>query len=168
MSEIVIRQAKRDDSSAAVRLWRQLQADHEAQDPRYRMSDDAEARWSTDFRTWTRAHTSRVWVAEADGALVGLLTAHFAEPAPVYDGPPFVFVADLVTAPEWRGRGVGHRLLDVARQWAWQLGAGEIRAGVLATNPGGRRFWTREGAEDFSVTVVIPLEPGDEPADTGG
>ena len=156
---VLIRRARRADREGAVGLWRELQTDHAARDPRYRLSDDAEARWATDLRVWLRAHTSRVWVAEADDRLVGLCTAHLADPAPMYAGPSFVFVGDLVTAADWRGRGIGKRLLDAAREWARQVGAGELRAGVLATNPEGRRFWEREGAEDYTVTVVMPLDP---------
>lgn len=164
--EATIRRARRADEAEAVGLWRLLQAGHEAQDGRYRVSGDAAARWATDFRTWVRAHTARVWVAEAPapeapGArLVGLCTALLADPSPMYRGGSFVFVGDIVTAPAWRGRGLGHRLVREARAWAREVGAAEIRAGVLATNPAGRRFWAREGADDFSVTVTIPLERG--------
>ncbi|OZC02526.1 GNAT family N-acetyltransferase [Rubricoccus marinus] len=170
--EIRIRRAGREDRVAALGLWRQLQTDHEEQDPRYRIAPDAEARWATDYRTWTRAHTSRVWVAEAttspeaSGELVGLLTAHLADPAPMYRGVPFVFVGDLVTARGWRGHGIGARLVETARAWGRELGAGELRAGVLATNPSGRRFWEREGASDFSITVVMPLDSDASGADT--
>ncbi|HIG73334.1 MAG TPA: GNAT family N-acetyltransferase [Bacteroidetes bacterium] len=166
MTPPVIRKATRADRDGALALWRLLQQEHEAQDDRYRISEDAEARWATDFRTWTRAHTSAVWVAEADDQLAGLLTAHLAEPAPMYSGPSFVFVGDIVVAPAWRGAGLGRRLLEAAREWARQVGAGEIRAGVLATNPAGRAFWERQGATDFSVTVAIPLEGAGGPADT--
>lgn len=159
-SGAVVRLATRDDRNGAVALWRQLQADHEAQDVRYRVSEDAEARWTTDFRSWTRSHTNRVWVAEApNGALVGLLTAMLADPSPMYRGLPFVFVTDLVTDRLWRGQGIATALLRAAREWAREIGAGEIRAGVLSTNPRGRAFWAREGARDFNVTVVIPLDP---------
>lgn len=157
---MTLRRATRRDRDGAVALWRQLQADHEAQDDRYRISDDAEARWTTDFRMWTRSHGYRVWVAEApEAGLIGLLTALIAEPAPVYRGAPFVFVSDLVVDRLWRGRGIASDLLDEARIWAHEIGAREVRAGVLATNARGRRFWEQQGASDFNVTVAIPLEP---------
>lgn len=166
MTEPIIRKARQADRDGALALWRLLQDEHEAHDPRYRVSDDAEARWLTDFRDWTRAHSSGAWVAEADDRLVGLLTAHLAEPAPVYRGAPFVFVGEIVVAPEWRGRGVARRLLNAAREWGRQVGATELRAGVLATNPGGRTFWERQGGRDFTITVTVPLEEPDRDADT--
>jgi GNAT superfamily N-acetyltransferase len=164
--EPLIRPARRADRDGALALWHLLQDEHEAQDPRYRMSEDAAQRWATDFRDWTRSHSSSVWVAEADDRLVGLLTAHLVEPAPVYAGLPFVFVGEIVVSADWRGRGVARRLLASAREWGRQVGAGDLRAGVLATNPAGRRFWERQGAMDFSVTVTLPLDPTGRAADT--
>ena len=165
---LLVRKARRADREGALALWRLLQDEHEAKDPRYRISEDAASRWATDFRDWTRSHSSSVWVAEADDRLVGLLTAHLAEPAPVYRGRPFVFVGEIIVAEDWRGRGVARRLLDAAREWGRQVGATELRAGVLATNPAGRRFWEQQGARDFSVTVTLPLEEVGRTADTSG
>ena len=166
MTTAIIRKARRADRDGALALWRLLQDEHEALDPRYRISDDAGARWSTEFRDWTRAHSSAIWVAESDDRLVGLLTAHLAEPAPIYSGTPFVFVGEIVVAREWRGTGIARRLLGAAREWGRQIGAAELRAGVLATNPGGRRFWERQGGRDFTVTVVVPLDEPGASADT--
>ena len=157
---VTVRPARRGDLDGALALWRLLQREHEAYDPRYRMSDDAEARWSTDFRDWIRAHSSSVWVAEESGGrLVGMLTALLAEPAPVYRGEPFVFVGEIVVATDWRGRGVGRALLAAARGWGREVGARGLRAGVLAENEAGRRFWEREGGRDYIVTIAAPLDP---------
>ena len=164
MTGVTIRPASRGDLDGALALWTLLQREHEAQDPRYRMAGDAAARWTTDFRTWTRGHSSGVWVAEeADGTLVGLLTAHLAEPAPMYQGEPFVFVGEIVVAAGWRGRGVGGALLNAARDWGREVGAKEIRAGVLAANSPGQRFWEQEGGRAFSTTVIVPLDPPRQP-----
>lgn len=152
-----VRRAKPSDRAAAVALWTRLHREHEAQDARYRLSDDAAQRWATDFGTWARSDADRVWLAEADGDTVGLLTAHLYAPAPTFQPAVMVYVDDLYVAPEARGRGVAGLLLDEARAWARANGATEIRAGVLAANPPGRAFWEGQGAVDFSVVVTIPL-----------
>ena len=156
-TSVEIRRATRDDRAEAVALWTALHHEHEALDARYVLADDAAARWATDFADWVRSDTDRVWLAVAGAAAVGLLTAHLTTPAPTFAPALMVWVDDLYVAPAARGRGTGRRLLDEARVWAHGLGATEIRAGVLAANPAGRGFWTREGASDVSVVVTIPL-----------
>lgn len=153
---MTIRPARSSDLPAALALWIALHREHEAQDDRYRLSDDATSRWSADFRTWTRSATDRVWLG-LDAGAVGLLTAHVYEPAPVFAPVRMLWVDDLYVAPGARRAGLAARLLDAARQWGHEVGATELRAGVLATNAAGRAFWSRHGAADLSVTVRMPL-----------
>lgn len=161
MSGATTRRATRADRDAAVALWSALHREHEAQDARYRVADDAADRWATDFETWVRSEGDRIWLAEAAGTPVGLLTAHLYAPVPTFQPALMVYVDDLYVAPAARSGGVAALLLDEARAFAFACGATEIRAGVLASNPAGRAFWTRQGARDFSVVVTIQLE---EPA----
>lgn len=156
---VVVREARSSDLPVALALWSALHREHEARDPRYRLADDAEARWSTDFRDWTRADGSRVWLALDAGQPVGLLTAHLYQPAPLYREYLLVHVGDLYVAPEARGEGLASVLLDHARAWGRGKGATQLQAGVLAVNAVGRAFWTSQGAEDYSVTVSMTLKP---------
>lgn len=154
---VAIREARPSDLAVALPLWEALHREHEARDPRYRLSDDASRRWATDFRDWARSDGSRIWLAFDAGQPVGLLTAHLYQPTPTYRPSLFVHVDDLYVAPEVRGSGIAHRLLDAARVWGREAGAEHLQAGVLALNAAGRAFWNREGTEDFSVTVTLPL-----------
>lgn len=153
---MTVRQARPSDLSVALALWEALHREHERLDPRYRLSESAAVRWSNDFRTWTRGEADRVWLA-LDPEPVGLLTAHFYEPAPTFAPLSMVYVDDLYVVPEARGRGIAVDLLDAAKAWGIAAGAVQLRAGVLAGNEAGRAFWARQGAEDFSVTVTMPL-----------
>lgn len=153
----VVRLARPSDLPVALPLWEALQHDHEARDPRYRLSDDAPARWAADFREWTRSPLSRVWLAIDGGEAVGLLSAHLYEPAPTYRPMRMVHVTDLYLSPTVRGSGLGRRLVEEARTWGAAEGARQLRAGVLASNPDGRAFWEHLGADDFSVTVTIGI-----------
>lgn len=157
----VIRRARRGDEDAAAALWAQLQAEHEAQDARHRPSDSARTRWQNDFRVWVGSDAHRVFVAEADGALVGLVTAHPYWPSPMYEQELEVYITELVVAPECRGSGVGALLVEAVRAWACAQGVTQIRAGVLSRNERGRAFWQREGAEDFFTTVTLAVESGE-------
>lgn len=148
-----IREARLEDREPAVRLWRLLQKTHEMLDKRYRSSSDAEQRWRTDFNDRVREHLALVLVAENSDRLIGLLTAQIYHPAPIYEPATLVYVEDLIVEPEFRRKGVGRALVDHAVQWGNELGATEMRAGVLACNQLARTFWEKNGAGDYYVTV---------------
>ncbi|MEO0560281.1 MAG: GNAT family N-acetyltransferase [Bacteroidota bacterium] len=164
MSDFTIRLARRTDAPIALALWQALHAEHERQDSRYRMSEDAAQRWATDFRDWTHSPGHRVWLAEIASPVsesaqrvVGLLTAHLYQPAPTFEPYTMVYVDDLYLIPAARGQGVADRMMDEVRAWADESDAIEIRAGVLAVNSAGRAFWAKQGATDFYVTVTARL-----------
>lgn len=158
MSGVTIRRARSGDGEAALALWTQLQAEHEALDARHRPSESAQERWRNDFRVWVESEAHRVFVAEADGVLVGLVTAHPYWPSPMYVQELEVYITELVVDPSCRSVGVGARLVEAVRAWARAQGVARIRAGVLSRNTRGRSFWQREGAEDFFTTVTLPVD----------
>jgi len=155
---LIIRPAAPADVDAAAALWRLLQDEHEAADPRIRRSDDAEARWRSDFAVWCRSDAHGVWVAVGDDEVVGLLTAHPYWPAPVYEGVLEAYINEIIVREDWRGRGAGRKLAAAAREWARQHGIGQLRAGVLAVNPDALAFWRSVGADPFFTTVTLPSE----------
>ena len=154
---MTIRPARPSDLAPALDLWTALHREHQALDPRYKLAEDAPARWSTDFREWTRSRTSRIWLALDAGRPVGLATAHLVQTTLTFAPVVFVHIDDLYVVPGSRSSGLGAAILAEVRAWATEAGATEIRAGVLAANAGGRQFWAREGADDLSVTVAMPL-----------
>lgn len=76
-------------------------------------------------------------VAEADGRIVGFLRA-------LSDGAVTTFVAELLVAPSWRGRGLGRSLLD-----ACQALAPTTRLDLLA-EPAAAEFYTQVGFRAFA------------------
>ena len=158
-AEVAIRRARSEDVDEAVVLWAQLQDEHRALDARHRPSGSAQSRWRNDFRVWVESDEHRVFVAEADGEVVGLVTAHPFWPAPVYEQELEVYVTELIVRDDRRGHGVGADLLEAVRAWARAQGVRQIRAGVLSRNSRGRSFWTREGADDLFTTVTLAVSP---------
>ena len=152
---MTVRVARPSDLAPALALWQALHDEHQSLDGGYRLAGDAAARWSADFREWTRSRTSRIWLALDAGRPAGLLTAHLHETVPTFEPVTLVHVDDLYVAPAARGAGLGARLLAGARRWGAENGATELRAGVLAANAAGRAFWAAQGARDFSVTVTL-------------
>ena len=87
----------------------------------------------------------QVWVAERDGAVVGLLS--------LADG----VVSQLFIDPEAQGAGIGSALLDKAKQ----LSPGRLELFTFQRNTRGRAFYERHG---FSVEALgVSGPPESEP-----
>ena len=72
---------------------------------------------------------NEIWVAEADGKVVG-----FAAVAPGW-------LNHLYVEPDWQGRGIGHRLLDLAKERSPE----EVLLWTFARNERARRFYENAG-----------------------
>ncbi|MGN6696689.1 MAG: GNAT family N-acetyltransferase [Thermomicrobiales bacterium] len=81
-------------------------------------------------------HSSPALVAVADGAVIGFLRG-------LSDGGVTVYVAEVLVAPAWRGRGLGMALLELAQR----LNPG-ARLDLLAT-AASRAFYERAGFRPF-------------------
>ena len=152
-----VRPARLEDRAACVRLWQALQDEQAGLDPAHRLAPDAAERWANDVREWVRSPVDAVLVAEREGEVVGLVTAHPHRPAPLYADRLLVWLDDLYVAPEARGTGIGSALLDAAETFARALGAEAVEAGIRAANGPMRAMWARRGGREASVAVAKRL-----------
>ncbi|MFD6415835.1 GNAT family N-acetyltransferase [Streptomyces sp. NPDC060194] len=124
MDGIGIRRARAEDAGAVAEVWLRSFA---AALPSVRRAhgDDAVREW---FARVVVVHRE-TWVALADGEVVGLLVLGERE------------LEQLYLDPAWRGRGLGERLVELAKQrrpdglelWTFQV------------NGPARRFYERHG-----------------------
>ena len=155
-----VRRAGPADLTALVALWTALHEHHAALDARYALTDDAPRRWAADAREWLRSDADRVWAAERDGALDGFATAHRTSVGAIYRAPEVVYLDDLFVMPRARGEGLGRALVEAVAEWAREIGASEIRLGVLAANAEAEAFWRRAGAAPVALTMALPAGAG--------
>jgi phosphinothricin acetyltransferase len=110
-------------------------------------------------RAWFERHGPRhpVIVAEADGAVVGWSSLNEFNPRPAYR-----FVADLSVyiRREWRGRGVGSRLLGAIIERGAALGYHKIVLSAFPFNPAGMRLYERFGFRTVGIYKEMGLVGG--------
>jgi len=84
----------------------------------------------------------RIWVADDGGEVIGLLHAFFR---PALDKPPEVVVQALVVDGTRRSQGIGERLMQVAEQWARDVGSATVSLYSGAQRTDTHRFYERHG-----------------------
>lgn len=133
MSIINFRMASLQDATALNTALRALS--HSIGDT-HRASDDQIAR--------ALSGPCRAVLAEAGQELAG--AAMFSPLFSTARGMAGAYVSDLWVSPDWRGAGLGQRLLATVRDTAARdWGAGFLRLGVYTDNTGARRLYERLG-----------------------
>jgi GNAT superfamily N-acetyltransferase len=127
---MVIRAIDEADTAAATGLLAQLG---------YPMSTAEVTRRLAIVRT---AHDHRVWVADNGGQVVGLLHAFFR---PALDKPPEVVIQALVVDAARRSQRVGEQLMQVAEQWALEIGSATVSLYSGLQRLDTHRFYERLG-----------------------
>lgn len=151
--EVIIRRIAADDGSAyrAVRL---------------RAFADAPTAFGTTHAE-ASARPLSWWVDRAQAAAEGIeLTALFAQSGSEIVGlvggsrePDSVELTSMWVAPEWRGRGIGRRLIDSVAAWASEQGVGEL---TLWVTEGNTYAITLYEAYGFALTGESQAHPSQE------
>ena len=142
MSDFVVRRATAGDAAALAELGREVSSEPQ----RWLITDD-DWRSAADERRYLRATRrspdAAVFVAETNELIVGRLSlARDTHPASAH-------VADLglMVAAPYRGRGIGHALLERAVEWAEESGIEKLELHVFPHNEPAIRLYERFGFE---------------------
>jgi ribosomal protein S18 acetylase RimI-like enzyme len=146
-------------------VWSRLQEDY----PGLSLLEIGERRYA---RENTAFSYQNCVVAERAGEVIGMLHAFVIEPAagpsaaadidPVLrpyaelEVPGSLYISGLALVPGERGRGVGTRLLEIARERAQELGCPALSLICFAGNAGARRLYERHGFMAIDRRDIVP------------
>lgn len=137
--EITITPARVDDVPTILRLIAAL-GEYE------KLSHEVVAT-EADLRRWLFGErpVAEVMIARAGGEAIGyaLVLQNFS----TFLGRPGMYLEDLFVVPEWRGRGVGRRLLVTLASLAVERGCGRFEWAVLDWNTPAIGFYRGLGAD---------------------
>jgi ribosomal protein S18 acetylase RimI-like enzyme len=155
VSTVRVRPAASDDGQAVRELLAEVATFHIVSRPHLiRITEEALKHDTTLFAGRSFAQVledpeALLLVAEADGAIIGVLLAMLERsPAP----PPleprrYLHVHSLAVRAEWRRVGAGRVLMGAADAWTRQAGVTDIELHVWEFNPAARAFYEALGYE---------------------
>ncbi len=111
----------RDDLGELTRLIRRAYASLAAMGLRY------VGTWQDEEVTASRIEGAECYLAFVDQQLVGTVTLHrYEEGIPFYERDDVASFGQLCVEPEWQGRGIGGRLVDLVEARARRMGVAWI------------------------------------------
>lgn len=142
-----VRPADLDDLSSVVDLRLALLREY-ADHPMYgRLRPDARARAYELYRGQLTAHDEQIFVAEVDGAVVGVLRCVDTLSSPLLYPERYCYVSSVYVRPSARRKGVLRALLTAAEVWCEQRGIDEMRLHNAPSSAVAERTWSALGFE---------------------
>lgn len=99
-----------------------------------------------------KPETGVIFVARRDSVPIGMLSLLFT--VNTAEGGPACWLEDMVLHPDWRGSGLGTRLLQYAVDWASNRGFARISLLTDKTNEDAIRFYRRLGFAESAMSVL--------------
>jgi ribosomal protein S18 acetylase RimI-like enzyme len=153
-ARFTVRSGRREDATAAARLWTSSVEEHARYDHVYSAAPDAEKVMRRFLADLSSSSHSSLFVAESGGEIVGFLSGELREGSPAFSPRTWAAVEDVYVVPELRSHGIGRDLFEAFQEWAHQKGATGVSLQVAAGNRRARGFYERLGFREVSVYEV--------------
>ena len=144
---ILLRAATQEDYEALCVLFAQGDRFHYQALPEFFRPVEGPARTQEFFSEMLANEDAALFVAENEGALVGLIRCyvHSTPQVPVVVPRRFVHIEDMVVDETFRHQGVGQALMERVHQWAQDIGLTEVELGVWEFNTAARSLYEKMG-----------------------
>jgi ribosomal protein S18 acetylase RimI-like enzyme len=177
-AETRFRPARKEDCRTIAELYR-ISSDGVADYIWLKLAEPGEEHIEVGERRYAREDTVFSYrngtVAERNGEVIGMLVAFQVEPDPDVSDPdeevdpvlkPYselerpgsFYICGMALFPEYRGEGLGTRMLELARQQAYERGLEELSLIVFEQNTGARRLYEQHGFREVDRRPVVPHE----------
>ena len=161
-----LRPAVRSDVDEILPLLIELADNGFRVDARYRLRGHRRALLRTHIReSWfgRLLPFPPCWVAEHEGAIVGVLSGEPLQVHEVLDQPPTAAVTDLWVVAGHRRQGIARQLVDRFRAAATNAGYGRVELSTLVRDEEALAFWRAVGFVDLRITLSADAPEGIEP-----
>ena len=154
---VVIRQARKKDVAAILRLWQEMMAFHAAREPFFAISRQGPVK----FRKWIEESVKKdgrhLAVAELGAEVVGYSLSVISRYPPVFTRKWYCDIYDFTVTERHRREGIGRALFPDIREWAAAEGIQRIEARVAIANEVSTKFWRAVGLRPYMESLYIDL-----------
>jgi ribosomal protein S18 acetylase RimI-like enzyme len=144
-----VREANRKDVPAVAALWQEMMDFHRAFDDRFQFAPNVKREVERHLVATIRSHGARIFVAEAQGRVVGYILGEVHIRKPIYPPGTYGFISDISVTAEWRKQGVGRALVEALMGWLKRSGVTAVELFVAEANPISQEFWERVGFKQY-------------------
>jgi GNAT superfamily N-acetyltransferase len=156
-SHIRVREASVRDLDAVLELRLALLREHPDHPIYGRLRTDVTARARELFATQLRSQTETIYLAERDGAVVGILRCVESIGSPLLDPARYAYVSSVYVRPDARRHGVLRALMHAADGWARARGLDQMRLHNVAGSPSAEGAWSALGFQVVEQVRVRSL-----------
>lgn len=100
---------------------------------------------------------SVMYIAEDNEKPIAYAFAWIEQSTYIYNYEDKGMIAECFVLEEYRGKGIGEKLIEMLMQWFRKQDICWIRVESLADNPS-REFWKKQGFREYSITFSRELE----------
>ncbi|MFH1285912.1 MAG: GNAT family N-acetyltransferase [Candidatus Micrarchaeota archaeon] len=151
--KIKIRRALTKDLPSILSMWRALMRFHKTLFPEhFKTKRDALARYKTFLKKRLKAKNAAVFVAEANGQIIGHIMVSRNKLPPVYSARE-AYVDELFVKPNYRGKGVATALLQQAQKWAKEKKYNVIAISVNIKNTRAKKLYENFRFKPFNLAL---------------
>jgi len=111
-----------------------------------------------DLREYVNSDMVKVVVAEVDGKIVSSGYAYEKEARPYLDHATYAHLGFMYTVPEYRGKGINKKLIDVLLDWARSNELTEVRLTVYDDNTSAIKAYEKVGFTNHLQEMRLRLK----------
>lgn len=143
--QAAIRVALPEDVLAISKLWLLFMEYNAKFDRSFEVKPKFTARFAREIQDRLKDPNYRIAVAELDDTLVGYCFSYVSKKPYFFKLGKFGFIGDLFVLEDYRGRGIGHLLVNDVHDYFIRKGVEQIELLVATKNIDTIKFWERQG-----------------------
>jgi ribosomal protein S18 acetylase RimI-like enzyme len=149
-----IRLAIESDVESLVDLWIELMDYHVAFSTQFLINKNKRAAIEAFILEKLGKKLSRIYVMEADNAIVAMLLARIEVRPEMFLHQKSGYIAETIVTKLHRGNNIGNELADAAHAWFVSEGVSCSELQVSIANTEGIEFWKSKGYETQTLRMI--------------